>query len=275
MVNVGKRRDCQPVEAACSRRFPWCDVAILSIGGACALISINSGITSTLIESTAAILLLLGGAMHLINVFDKFIIHRGVPAGKSRAMRYAGAALFALCIGWQIMFLLRATVAARQRAASTTVVAAIENGDLKLTVPGTWRRSSGFPAMDLAVEGPEGAVLVEDGRLEPGTAIGTEVLRELAESLFGSWRDYQVTPVRSRETGNGEWYVLEITVRDPETDVPWRIQLHLICKSNSFLVMRLIAPADSWSWGRPVLERIAESCTMSTSDERPPAEESL
>lgn len=272
-IQKNKQRGVATAASDSTRKFPWFDVALLFVAGSIALGG-TAAIDSPWWEhlyAAASISMLIAALVAVVNFGDKYFFSRGQLPRKSPTLRFIAGGLFVLGIAASIVgFLPGTSVAppAQQTAQEKQVEAISDVGRLRLIVPAAWWQRPEREGVDLAVEGPEGAVAVQTEMLDGVITDPDAAVLRMANEFYGGWQDFEAGTSRTLLIGGRPRSIVELTGRNPETKELWRIQLHLIHDRNALALLRLAAPNQWWNAGRPRLEQVAATFTVVESSDR-------
>jgi|GEM_PF-1873248 len=250
-----------------TQRYPWFDVTLLFLGSAMALVG-SAAILSALAEflyAAASISTLIAALVAVVCFADKYVFRPGRLPRKSPAFRFIAGSLFVLGIAASTAAILPGKSIAPTvppRLHETPVEATSDAGLLRFSVPLGWWRRPDREGVDLAVEGPEGAVAVEAERIEGEMPDLDQAVLRMANESYGHWQDFEAGSARTQLIAGQSRSIVELTGRNPHTNDLWRIQLQLVRGRDVLALLRLAAPDPLWDAGRPRLEQVAATFTI-------------
>jgi len=237
-------------------------VTLLFSGSVMALVG-SAAISSALAEflyAAASISTLIAALVAVVCFADKYVFRPGHLPRKSPTFRFIAGSLFALGIAASTAAVLPGNgfgPTAPQKLQETPVEATSDAGRLRFSVPPGWWRRPDREGVDLAVEGPEGAVAVTVELIEGEMPDLDQAVLRMANEFYGHWQDFETESARTQLIAGQPRSIVELTGRNPHTNDLWRIQLQLVRDRDVLALLRLAAPDQLWDAGRPRLEQVA------------------
>jgi hypothetical protein len=250
-----------------THRYPWFDVTLLFLGSAMALVG-SAAIWSALAEflyAAASISTLIAALVAVLCFADKYVFRPGQLPRKSPTFRFIAGSLFVLGIAASTAAILPGksiSPTAPQKLHETPVEAASDVGRLRFSVPAGWWRRPDREGVDLAVEGPDGAVAVTVERIEGEMPHLDQAVLRMASESYGHWQNFEAGSARTQLIAGQPRSIVELTGHNPHTNDLWRIQLQLVRDRDVLALLRLAAPDQLWDAGRPQLEQVAATFTV-------------
>jgi len=255
-----------------TQRYPWFDVTLLFLGSAMALGG-SAAISSAWADhlyTAASISTLIAALVAVVCFADKYVFHPGRLPRNSPKFRFIAGSLFVLGIAASTAAVLPGNgigPTAPQKLQEMPVEATSDAGLLRFSVPSGWWRRPDREGVDLAVEGPEGAVAVTVELIQGEMPDLHQAVLRMASESYGHWQDFEAGPARTQLIASQPRSIVELTGRNPHTNDVWRIQLQLLRDQKVLALLRLAAPDRSWDAGRPQLEQVAATFTVEQYDQ--------